>query len=152
MVQAGRPAGFSPPWTAAQGQSTEQTKIYKEADMATSHDKVILTADERRVLAALEEAAGHNDLRRRLSLTVAARAARLRSPRSSASRSVLLFVAGVALMVATFTRWPAVAVVGVAAQATALWWGLTLLAPRMGAWVAPNTGRSATDHDTTPTR
>jgi hypothetical protein len=102
---------------------------YKEVDMDTSHDKVTLTGEERHILAALEEAAGRHGLHHRLSLTLAARATGLRSSRLRHEGTVLLFVAGVALMVATFTRWPAVAVLDVAMQACALWWGAHLSGP-----------------------
>lgn len=120
--------------------------------MDTSHDKVILTTEERRILAVLEEGTGRRDLHRRLSLTAATCAARLRSSRRRPAGTVLLFVAGVALMVATFTRWPAVAVIGVVVQAGALWSGLTLLAPHIGAWTSLRTGRSVSEHRTTPPR
>jgi hypothetical protein len=120
--------------------------------MDTSRDKVILTTEERRILAVLEKATGHQALRRRLSMTVAKRSLRLRSPRRRLAGTVLLFITGAALMVATFTQWPAVAVIGAAVQACALWRGLTLLAPHIGYWISLKTARSVSDHRPTPPR
>jgi hypothetical protein len=120
--------------------------------MDTSHDKVILTTDERRILAALEQAASHRALHRRLLLTAAACTSHLQSSRMRHAATVLLFVAGATLMVATFTRWPAVALIGVAMQAGAVRWALTLLAPHITTWVSDRARRSMSDHPTNPPR
>ena len=117
--------------------------------MDTSHDRVALTAEERRIVAVLEKASGHHRRLFRLSTGIAARAAGLRSRRMGGSGAVLLLVAGASLMVATFTRWPAVAVVGVGMQAGALWWGLTRLARRVGAWTSAKKARAGSDQRST---
>ena len=117
--------------------------------MDTSHDRVTLTAEEQRIVAVLEEAAGHR--RFRISTGIAARAAGLLSRRMRDAGAILLLVAGMSLTVATFTRWPAVAVVGVAMQACALWWGLTRLAPRVNAWASAKQ-QAGTDHRSTRPR
>ncbi len=104
--------------------------------MGTSHDRVALTAEEQRILIVLDEEAGHNHRRLRLLMAVAARTAGLRSQRIQDAAATLVFLAGTAIMVGTFTRWLPVAVVGVVMQACALWWMVTRLAPQVNVWAS----------------
>jgi hypothetical protein len=113
--------------------------------MDTSHDRVALTVEERRILAVLDEAAGHNGRRLRVLMALAARTAGLRSQKFRDGGAVLLFLGGAAIMVGTFTRWPLVAVIGVVMQASALWWALTRLAPRVDAWISTKRTQASSD-------
>lgn len=47
--------------------------------------------------------------------------------------TVLLFVGGTALTIATFTRWPLLAIVGLVIQAAAAWSGLRRWGPDLAA-------------------
>jgi hypothetical protein len=47
--------------------------------------------------------------------------------------TVLLYVSGTVLTIATFTRWPLVAIIGLIIQAVAAWSGLRRWGPRLGA-------------------
>jgi hypothetical protein len=120
-----------------------------KGDPGASHDRVVLTAAERRVLEVLEGQADHGSLRFRLSV---ARLAHGGSGRWGDAGTVFLFLVGAVLMVATFTRWPAIAVVGVAVQGLALWMGIARLAPLVGAWASDSNesskiGSSLSEHD-----
>jgi hypothetical protein len=104
--------------------------------MDTSHDRVVLTSEEHRILAILDDSSGHNGRRFRVLMALTARTAGLRSRRIRDAGAVLLFLGGAAIMVGTFTRWLPVAAVGVVMQGCALWWALTRLAPRVDAWIS----------------
>jgi hypothetical protein len=99
--------------------------------MDTPRD-ITLTSEELRILAVLEGQAGCDDPNLELSLTTGSRAARLHSRRVVDIAAVLLFVAGVALMLATFAEWPIVGVAGVVVQAIALWVTFSRWTPRVG--------------------
>jgi hypothetical protein len=101
--------------------------------MDTFHDRVALTVEEQRVLAALERAADRHGRRLRLSMALAARTVGARSRRTRDIQAALLFLTGATVMVATFTRWPPVAVAGVVMQAVALWWAISRLGRQIDA-------------------
>ena len=99
--------------------------------MDTPRD-ITLTSEERRILAVLEDRAGCDDPNLELSLTTGSRTARLHSRRIVDIAAVLVFMAGVVLMLVTFAEWPIVAVVGVVVQGIALWVMAARWAPRVG--------------------
>ena len=102
--------------------------------MDTSRDKIPLTSQERRILADLEDRAGRSDPKLARSLTVGSLpwCARLGARRVEAISVMLLFAVGMAVMFATFTRWPIIAAVGLVLQAVALKLVLDRRATRVG--------------------
>ena len=103
--------------------------------MDTSRERITLTNEERRLLAELEARARHFHPELARSLTVGSPTwrARLRSHRVGRIAAIVLFSVGVALMLATFARWPIIAAVGVVLQVIALILVLARWAPRAGA-------------------
>ena len=100
--------------------------------MDNPRDSITLTSEERRILAVLEDRLGSDDPKLGLSLTTGSRTSRLHPHRIVDIAAVLLFLAGVALMLVTFAERPVVGVVGVVAQAIALWVIFARWAPRIG--------------------
>jgi hypothetical protein len=84
--------------------------------MNTPDDRVALTVEERRALAALEDRTGRDDPKFNASLGSSRLFARLHSRRVRDVAAGLSFAAGVALMLTTFVRWPAIAVIGIGVQ------------------------------------
>jgi Protein of unknown function (DUF3040) len=103
--------------------------------MDSSRERITLTNEERRLLAELEKQARHFHPELARSLTVGSPTwrARLRSHRVGDIAAIVVFSVGVALMLATFARWPIIASVGVVLQVMALTVGLARWAPRVGA-------------------
>ena len=103
--------------------------------MASEPDRLILTARERQVLADLEaalhleapdlEASLSGDPRRhasrRINLTAARRRLAGLRPAVRLALSAMSLLVGVAVMIASFTRWVPVALLGVALQGVGLW-------------------------------
>ncbi len=100
--------------------------------MDASRDRITLTSEELRILADLERRAIHVDPKLHSSLTAGSRMDWLHSRRFRDIASVLLFPVGIAIMLATFTRWPVVAAIGIMLQAIALRNVLVRWAPRVG--------------------
>ena len=94
-----------------------------------------MTSEERRVLADLEDRTRQVDpqLARSLRGGTPRLRARLRSRRVGGVAAALVLSVGIAMMLATFTRWPIVAVVGVVLQVVALKLVLARWAPWVGA-------------------
>jgi hypothetical protein len=84
--------------------------------MRTPDDRVALTIEEQRALVSLQERVRRDAPMLTRSLGTGWRYARLRSDRARASSEGICLVAGLALMLATFVEWPAVAVGGVGLQ------------------------------------
>ncbi|MDQ6615730.1 MAG: DUF3040 domain-containing protein [Actinomycetota bacterium] len=97
--------------------------------MDRSKDRVTLTIEERRSLAALEDRADRDDPKLKVALTLGLDGARVHLRRVHDPEAVLCFVVGVVVMVATFVRWPAGAVVGLVLQMLGLWVLITRWGP-----------------------
>ena len=100
--------------------------------MNTPDDRVALSIEERRALAALEDRVGRDDPKLKVSLTSGWSYAHLHSGRVRAIAAGLCFVAGIALMLATFVQWPAIAVAGLLLQVISLRALLTRWGPPVG--------------------
>jgi len=97
--------------------------------MDAPQDPLALSIEERRLLAALEQQTAHDDPKLHASLTTGRPATLAGSQRLRATAEVLCFVAGIALMMATFVQWPAIAVIGLVLQMFGLWALLTRWGP-----------------------
>ena len=98
-------------------------------------DGVVLSIEERRALAALEDRTRRADPGLRVALASGWRFARLQSRRVLDIAAGPCFVAGVALMLATFVQWPALAVGGLVVQVISFRALLARWGPPLGAGV-----------------
>lgn len=93
--------------------------------MAISDDKVTLTNAERQALALLEERAVHDYPQ--LESSLRAGLERWRRSRARDLTTVLMLFVGTAIILTTFTRWPAVAIAGLVIELVAVWAGIARL-------------------------
>jgi len=84
----------------------DDTNTSKDTHMSAPNDRVVLSIEERRTLAALEDRTRRDDPELTVLLTSGWRFARLYSLQLRNIAAGLCFIAGVALMLTTFVRWP----------------------------------------------